>query len=333
LPAPTIIWNRDSILELLRREFARTNRQGGSFVVMLAAVDHPGSPGAPDSNDSQAPLVEEIGKRFSTRTRAYDYIGRYAAEQLLVIAPSCDAPTGALLASKLREVVSQPSLRIPESDQPVTISIALAASVDMPSRDEDDLLRELEKVLYRAQASGGNRVATVRTIASAVPNLRRKRRISLPLAVGAGLLMGIAALFFLAPSWLCAPILLSDIVDSGELPPPLPANCQATNDQPSNATLQALEGQRETLKLVLQSTVTCEIASPAKAVAAREKNRAWVNNFYGGGMLQHHRHVLLAAAEQVPGGTLITVEQCLVPWWRYIDQSSNECWDRAAFWR
>jgi diguanylate cyclase (GGDEF)-like protein len=331
---PTVIWNRDSILELLTRELARTAREGGDLAVMLAGIDQLQTINSGHGQAQGDLALAEIAKHLSALMRPYDHIGRYSAEQFLIVAPGCKPSNATPLAEKLREAVAQSPLEISGTSMRVTLSLALATAADSASRNQDELLRQLEKVLYRAEADGGNRVEPVRNSGPATPQTRRQRRhIRLPLVFTGALVLGIAVLFLFAPSWTCAPFLLGDILDTSELPPPLPANCVPTTEVPSEATLRSLESQREARGLVLRGTVTCKIPSSPAARSSRLRDQQWLDNIYAGGTLQYHRQVLIATSQDAPGGTLFTVELCLMPWWKYIDQAGGHCWDPFAFWK
>ena len=139
----------------------------------------------------------------------------------------------------------------------------------------------------------------------------------------------IGAVLLLAPSWTCAPFRLADLADPGELPPPLPPDCASTTEEPSPATIQALESQRQEMRLVLQGTLICKVSSSR----TRHLDPQWLQRMYIGGTLRYRRHVLLAATQDVSGGTLFTVERCLMPWWQYINQSGTDCWSQLEFWK
>jgi hypothetical protein len=126
---------------------------------------------------------------------------------------------------------------------------------------------------------------------------------------------------------------LADVLETGEMPPPLPANCAPTSEQLSDATLQSLDKQREDSGLLLQETITCKIPSTAKSHSEGLSNQKWLSALYVNGVYQYRRHVFLSASQDVRGGTLFTVEICLMPWWAYMKQPGDACWDRYAFWR
>jgi hypothetical protein len=70
--------------------------------------------------------------------------------------------------------------------------------------------------------------------------------------------------------------------------------------------------------------VTCKIPSSSKARSSNSQEE-WLGNLYADGKLQYRRHVLITASQNVPGGKLFIVEQCLIPWWRYMTQSREYC--------
>ena len=146
------------------------------------------------------------------------------------------------------------------------------------------------------------------------------------------IVLGVIVLAVVAPSWTCLPFLLGDIVSPGELPPPLPPNCAPASEEPSPAIMQLLESRRVELGLKLLGTVTCKVPASPKS-RSHSPDPQSVDSLYSGGMLQYKRHVLLAASEEVPGGTLLTVERGLMPWTRYVEQSKGSCWSQVEFWK
>jgi hypothetical protein len=132
-------------------------------------------------------------------------------------------------------------------------------------------------------------------------------------------LVAVALLVMVGMSWGCVPDSLNDLMDSGEMYPPLPAGCQLTVDGPSEATLQAIESRRDARGLIFQRRVTCRL--PKKAVGAHA-----LENFYIDKTLQHGRQVFLAETQDVPGaGTLVVVESTLVPRWKYFRRMAGHC--------
>lgn len=319
---PTAIWNQDSVVELLTRELARSAREGGALSVMLAGIDAPAPP-------SDA-LLGEIAQRFSLLLRPYDHVGRYGADQLLIVVPGNGVEDVLPVAEKLRQSVAQSPFEVSGTSQPVTVSVALA---DGTFRTADDLLRDLSGLRSRAQSLGGDRVESQRKLAAGSSRPLPRRRVRLTLWIGAAILAGLVILAFASPSTLCAPLLLSDVFNSNELPPPLPADCVPTNEHPSDATVRSLDSQRAARELILEGTVTCKVASSGPKDRSVQIDQQWLDSIYLGGTMQYKRHILLATHESVKGGTLFTVEQCLMPWWTYVSQPQDRCWEGYEFWK
>ena len=326
----TAIWNQDSILELLTRELDRTAREGGDLCVMLAAMDPSADAGKEQLAQSE-PILGEIAKRFTTLLRSYDHIGRYGSGQLLIVIPGSKLASVLPVAEKLRQAVEQSSVDMGTNNFPVTVSIALC---DAASRNEEEAIRELSGLLRQAQAQGGNRVESAKKLPFTPPRVTLRPKSRLPLWIAGGsLLAALVLLCVFVPSTICAPFLLRDILDSSELPPQLPADCQPTTERPSDATMKTLDSQREARGLQLEGTTTCKIAFSGPKDHSLQIDQQWLDSIYVNGMLQDKRHVLLAATEKVSGGTLFTVEQCLMPWWTYFKQPQDRCWEQAEFWK
>ena len=332
----TAIWNRDSILELLTRELARTVRENGQLSVMLVGIDRFQEISREHGQTQAEAVVGEVAKRLSSALRPYDHVGRYNTEQLLVVTPGYMLSDAMPVAEKLRDAIADSSIAIGGANLRATVCICVASLDDSEFHDEDDLLRTLERVLYRTSTmNGGNKVVAAGKLAEIKARIRPTRRVNVPLITGLVLAVAFGSLFFVAPAWTCAPFRVGDIIDSSELPPPLPPDCFPTPDRPSDAILQTLDSQREAQGLALQRTVTCKVRFQAGSAGrlAHVRNQQWMDEVYSGGTIQYRRHVLLAASEDSPNGTLFTVELSLMPWWKYVNGAGDKCWGQLAFWK
>jgi diguanylate cyclase (GGDEF)-like protein len=324
------VWSRESILELLSRELARSESFGSNLTVILAALDHEKHVNG-ESEELQNNLVEAIARRLGDAVRSYDYVSRYSPLQFLILVPGWEPSQARILAEQLKLTVTDPPIDIAESRTRVTMSMVLATAASFKSQDQQEVLRQMETTLEGLQASGGNRVESLAGSSLPMPRiLKKKRKISLSWALAGVLGLGIAAAVFFEPSLGCGPNLIGDVFDSSELPPPLPANCVMTTDRPAESVIQSIEVQRQAMGLELEGTVTCKIASSRSRSGAMQDQ--WLSNLYGGGKLQHRRQVLIAAWQDVPGGKLLTIEQCLTPWWKYVTESDQYCRAQNLSW-
>jgi diguanylate cyclase (GGDEF)-like protein len=326
------VWNRESILELLSRELARSQSFGNNLTVILAGLDQVKNINSEPGETQNNLVLDEIALRLSNSVRSYDYVSRYSPQQFLILAPGWEPSQAFALTEKLKTTVTQSPVDISGSGARVTMSMVLATFANFKSQNQQDILRQMEMALDRQQADGGNRVESLGAISFSMPRtLKKRRRIRVSWVLAGILGLGIAAIILFAPSWTCAPNLIGDILDSSELPPPLPANCVMTTERPAADVIQSIETQRQAMGLELESTVTCKIASSSSRRSGAKQDQ-WLSNLYAGGKLHHRRQVLITAWQDVPGGKLLTVEQCLVPWWRYVKQSEQYCRTQDLWW-
>ena len=332
----TAIWNRDSILELLSRELARSIKENSHVCVMLAGIDQFQDINRDHGQAQGEMVVGEVARRLTAGMRAFDHVGRYSTEQLLIVTPGHTLAEGMALGEKLRGAIAETDIVAANDKFRVTLTISVAGLDESRFQDDQDLLRTLERAAYRSSINGGNKVVPAGEVP--LPNARirsARRRLPLSIIIPGVLVAIFILLYFVAPAWTCAPLRLGELLDASELPPPLPVDCFPSADQPSEAVLQSLDSQREAEGLTLQRTLTCKVRllSGAAGRATRARQQQWMEEVYSGGTLQVRRHVLLATTEDVPGGIVFTVELCVMPWWRYVNEAGDSCWSQLGFWR
>lgn len=149
----TGLHNRQSVDQIWEREIQRSVRYGDVFSVLLIDIDH-----FKRVNDTFGHLVgDELLYQFSQLlqeiSRDTDHIGRWGGEEFIVIIPGTNLSSAVLMAEKLRDRVEQYSFRTVGS---ITVSIGLACYRNGMSQDE--LFSVTDRALYRAKASGRNRV-------------------------------------------------------------------------------------------------------------------------------------------------------------------------------
>ena len=151
----TGIPNRGTILEAVNRERARQIRDGGSFGVILADLDH-----FKAVNDNHGHLagdivLKEAACRMRACVRSYDSVGRYGGEEFLIVVPTGDGNSTAAVAERVREAISEKPVMTESGPISVTASLGIAVSID---RDAKEVLRSADEALYCAKARGRNRV-------------------------------------------------------------------------------------------------------------------------------------------------------------------------------
>ncbi len=154
----TGVFNRGAILELLRRELARSDREGVATGVIIADLDH-----FKRVNDTHGHLVGdavlcEAAKRIQAAVRAYDYVGRYGGEEFLIFSPRCDLRDAVQQAERLREYIAREPVTVPPASVEITASFGVCASEAGLRNDFTTLIKAADAALYRAKERGRTRV-------------------------------------------------------------------------------------------------------------------------------------------------------------------------------
>ncbi len=178
-------WNRSAIFDTLKKELARSQRDGTSVGVIIMDVDH-----FKRVNDTKGHLAGDaalraIAKRIESVVRPYDSAGRYGGEEFIVVLPGCDMPNARLVAERLRLSFARESLQTDEGVIGVTMSLGVATTEGRDSTHIDTVIRAADEALYRAKNKGRNRLELARVLANnriARVGIRARR----PVRVGDG---------------------------------------------------------------------------------------------------------------------------------------------------
>jgi two-component system cell cycle response regulator len=155
--ALTGISNRATALDAVTREHSRQLREGGTFGVILADIDH-----FKRINDTHGHLagdavLKETSRRMVACVRPYDTVGRYGGEEFLIVAPASDGPGTLGLAERIRQAIGAGAFITDSGEVRVTGSFGVAVSSTAKPLESQALLRLADEALYRAKDRGRNR--------------------------------------------------------------------------------------------------------------------------------------------------------------------------------
>ena len=158
--ALTAIWNRASILSLMRSELERSVREGKSTSVLLCDVDH-----FKRVNDNHGHLVgdivlQEVAKRLTSAVRSYDAVGRYGGEEFLILLSHCDYSHLMARSEDIRAAVADTPIVAGSEELSISVSVgAVTCERWNPRLSIERILAQADAALYRAKADGRNRTA------------------------------------------------------------------------------------------------------------------------------------------------------------------------------
>jgi diguanylate cyclase (GGDEF)-like protein len=100
-------------------------------------------------------VLAAVGAALRSCLRASGFAGRFGGEELLVLLPETTAQNALALTERIRDTVA--SIRVPGVDRSITVSIGVAGLIQHAG-DAPGLLRQADRALYTAKATGRNRV-------------------------------------------------------------------------------------------------------------------------------------------------------------------------------
>ncbi len=155
----TRIWNRDAILQLLRRELARSERVETPLGVILADIDGFQQINVLLGQDQGDFILEQLAERLGKFVRPYDTMGRFGGDSFLVVLPVCDEIATGNVAERLREAVNDHDVDHALGRIRVTISLAYATVENGAGSDADLLIHRLQERIEGLQAREPGRLA------------------------------------------------------------------------------------------------------------------------------------------------------------------------------
>ena len=155
----TGILSRAAILDTLRIELIRSQRERTIVAILMADLDH-----FKRVNDTYGHLagdivLRETAKRMRSSVRPYDAVGRYGGEEFLIAMPGCDISGAMSRAEGLRNAIAKEPVDTPEGMIPVTISVGVTVGGGVKPVELEGLLRIADAALYEAKSRGRNQVA------------------------------------------------------------------------------------------------------------------------------------------------------------------------------
>ena len=153
----TGLFNRRAVLDAVGREHSRQIREGGSFGVILADLDHFKNINDTYGHSTGDCVLNEVARRMKSCVRPYDTVGRYGGEEFLIVVPSFELPGAFNLAERIRKAIESSPVVTNGHEVRITVSLGVAVSSDSEPCDSEVLVNLADEALYHAKEQGRNR--------------------------------------------------------------------------------------------------------------------------------------------------------------------------------
>jgi len=153
----TDLWNRRSILDLLKREMARSDREGRPIAAIMIDIDHFKKINDLIGHLAGDEVLCEVTRRIGSALRSSDVLGRIGGEEFLIILYPSDEKTARDVMERARRACAATPVSIDAGEFEVTVSLGAAVAEKLDGVDLSTLLRAADHALYRAKNGGRNR--------------------------------------------------------------------------------------------------------------------------------------------------------------------------------
>lgn len=102
-------------------------------------------------------VLRHFAEQARSQLRTTDLIGRIGGEEFLVILPETDLPDATALLDRLRVVLAD-STPLSDCAPGLHCTVLIGVASGWPGDTPDSLVKRADKALYRAKASGRNRL-------------------------------------------------------------------------------------------------------------------------------------------------------------------------------
>ncbi|GAA5137165.1 diguanylate cyclase [Thalassotalea piscium] len=158
----THINNRVGYEELATKVISHAKRNKHRTAIAMLDIDHFKAVNDTHGHDGGDVVLVEFAKLLISCFRDYDVIGRIGGEEFAVCMPNVRLETALAACERFRESLAQLTISLPDDPDAtinITVSIGLIVSND-PDSMLDDLMREADKLMYRAKSAGRNQTVT-----------------------------------------------------------------------------------------------------------------------------------------------------------------------------
>lgn len=162
--AKTGLLNATTFQQEAMVELARAARTRAPVAFAMVDIDH-----FKDVNDMYGHLVGDsvlamLAATMRAILRDYDIVGRFGGEEFCLLLPSTNAADAELIAERLRRKLAQIVVPAGLGAEPIPVQVTVSigvATLDSSRSDLNDLIAAADAALYRAKATGRNRVCMI----------------------------------------------------------------------------------------------------------------------------------------------------------------------------
>jgi diguanylate cyclase (GGDEF)-like protein len=147
----TGLLNRRVMEAVLKREFNRARRYGGSLSIVFLDLDNFKQVNDYYGHDSGDELLKYVGSHLLGLSRDTDVVARFAGDEFVIILPETKKASAINLTNRIQAYFSEHPFQQREESLPLSISFGVASTDEGSVKDPRGLLKIADKRLYSAK--------------------------------------------------------------------------------------------------------------------------------------------------------------------------------------
>jgi diguanylate cyclase (GGDEF)-like protein len=152
----TGVMNRRAMLEQLRYQLVRHQRNKTPFILLVLDIDHFKNINDTYGHDIGDQALISVADVLLNSTRSQDLISRWGGEEFLILLPDTDIKGGVIVAEKIRSRVESEVFKAAGKSLQLTMSIGVTEYKD--GQNIEQCIKAADSALYKAKDQGRNRV-------------------------------------------------------------------------------------------------------------------------------------------------------------------------------
>jgi diguanylate cyclase (GGDEF)-like protein len=152
----TGLFNHRHSHELLREEYERCKRGGGSMAVIMFDLDQFKELNDTHGHPTGDLVLSDTARILLETAREIDMIGRYGGEEFIAILPGEEEDSATRFAERVRMTVAAHDFRNEGREIRMTLSAGVAAGRGAELSHPGELIRLADRALYEAKEAGRN---------------------------------------------------------------------------------------------------------------------------------------------------------------------------------
>ena len=153
----TKVYNRLYIMEVVEKEFSRSQRHSSDLSCIIFDIDHFKNFNDIYGHQTGDFVLKKTAVCVNDGIRKEDYFARYGGEEFLILLPDINIDMAFSVAEKIRKLVEKSHYAKDDLEVFVTISLGVSSFKSNNPGNYEELINFADQALYRAKADGRNR--------------------------------------------------------------------------------------------------------------------------------------------------------------------------------